>query len=315
MSNPEDNHGLSRRQFLGLTSGVAGMAALVSMGIPPGWADNTTAVDLQKRADKAYETDVLVIGGGMAGLFAAVKAHDAGAKVMMISKGRLGASGQTPFAKGMFAYDEKTAKMSLDEFTAAVSRSALGTNNPVYTRQMAEHSQARVNELKEWGFFDSVLYNKPFSKPITERNIPLIERVMITHLIKENGKIAGAAGFSLDAEQVITFHAKSVILCTGAGGFKPNGFPICDLTHDGTVMAYHIGAKVTGKEWNDGHPGQADNAAACFDGWHGMFERKPDVTGVEIRHDLGVDLNYIAYVNGNPLEGGPHTRQLKLLST
>ncbi|WP_028487779.1 FAD-dependent oxidoreductase [Thiothrix lacustris] len=305
MSNPEDNHGLSRRQFLGLTGGVAGMAALVSMGIPPGWADNTTAVDLQKRADKAYETDVLVIGGGMAGLFAAVKAHDAGAKVMMISKGRLGASGQTPFAKGMFAYDEKTAKMSLDEFTAAVSRSALGTNNPVYTRQMAEHSQARVNELKEWGFFDSVLYNKPFSKPITERNIPLIERVMITHLIKENGKIAGAAGFSLDAEQVITFHAKSVILCTGAGGFKPNGFPICDLTHDGTVMAYHIGAKVTGKEWNDGHPGQADNAAACFDGWHGMFERKPDVTGVEIRHDLGVDLNYIAYINGNPLEGGP----------
>jgi len=306
MSSSENNHDLSRRQFLGLTSGIASMATLASMGISTdGWATNTTSIDPEAIVNQDYQTDVLVIGGGMAGLFAAVKAHDAGAKVMMVSKGRLGASGQTPFAKGMFVYDPKTAKISLDEFTKKVSYSALGTNNPVYTRQMAEYSLDRINELKEWGFFDSVLYNKPFSKPMDERNIPLIERVMITHLIKENGHIVGAAGFSMDEEKAVTFTAKSVILCTGAGGFKPNGFPICDLTHDGTVMAYNIGAKVTGKEWNDGHPGQAENAAACFDGWHGMFERKPGLTGIEIHHDLGVDLNYIAYKKGNPLEAGP----------
>ncbi len=129
--------------------------------------------------------------------------------------------------------------------------------------------------------------------------------MVVTHLIKENGKIAGAAGFSLDELKVYTFRAKSVILCTGAGGFKPNGFPICDLTHDGTIMAYQIGAKVTGKEWNDGHPGQAENPAACFDGWQGMFERKPDVTSVEVHHDLGVDLNYKAYMTGNPLKMTP----------
>ncbi len=201
--------------------------------------------------------------------------------------------------------DPSSAKISLDEFVDTVSRSALGTNNPVYTRQMAEHSLARVNELKEWGFFESPLYNKSFSKPIKERNIPVKERIVITHLIKEKGRIAGAAGFSLDEEKIHFFKAKSVILCTGAGGFKPNGFPICDLTHDGTIMAYNIGAKVTGKEWNDGHPGQAKNAAACFDGWHGMFERKPGITGVEVHHDLGVDLNYKAYMTGNPVEMGP----------
>jgi succinate dehydrogenase/fumarate reductase flavoprotein subunit len=170
---------------------------------------------------------------------------------------------------------------------------------------MAEHSLARVNDLREWGFFESPLYNSCFNKPIVERNIPILERIVITHLIKEGGKIAGAAGFSLDEERIHVFRAKSVILCTGAGGFKPNGFPICDLTHDGTVMAYDIGAKVTGKEWNDGHPGQATNAAACFDGWHGMFERKPGTTSVEVHHDLGVDLNYIAYSRGGPLAGGP----------
>lgn len=196
--------------------------------------------------------------------------------------------------------------MSMDEFVEQVSLSAMGTNNPVYTRQLAEHSLARVQELKAWGFFDSPLYNNSFSKPINERQIPIMERIMITHLIKEGGKIAGAAGFSMDEEQKVhIFQANSVILCTGAGGFKPNGFPICDLTHDGTVMAYKIGAKVTGKEWNDGHPGQSENPAACFDGWHGMFEEKPGTTGVGIRHDLGVDSNYQAYMLGNPISGGP----------
>lgn len=299
---------VSRRNFMAIAGGAAGLAAMASRGLFTGDAEfkgNIPEIDIDTMTGEEMETDLLVIGGGIAGLFAAVKGHDAGAKVLMVSKGRLGSSGQTPFAKGIFAYDPAKEKLSLDEFVATVSRSALGTNNPVFTRQMAEHSLARVKELREWGFFDSPLYFNSFSKPLEERNIPVIERVMITHLMKEDGKIAGAAGFSIDQAKVYIFKAKSVVLCSGAGGFKPNGFPICDLTHDGTVMAYHIGAKVTGKEWNDGHGGSATNAAACYDGWHGMFDRKPGLTGVEVHHDLGAEENYQAYVAGNPMAGGP----------
>jgi len=308
MTTFQNQKDMSRRKFMTVAGGAAGLAAMAAMGFFPdraAYSTNIPEIDVNKISYAENEADVLVIGGGMAGLFAAVKAHDAGSKVMLVSKGRLGSSGQTPFAKGIFAFDSSSAGISLDEFVETVSRSALGTNNPVYTRQMAEHSLARVNELKEWGFFDSPLYNKSFNNPVKERNIHVKERIVITHLMKEKGRISGAAGFSLDEERIHFFKAKSVILCTGAGGFKPNGFPICDLTHDGTVMAYNIGAKVTGKEWNDGHPGQAKNAAACFDGWHGMFERKPSVNGVEVHHDLGVDLNYQAYMNGNPIKMGP----------
>jgi len=305
MTLPKNDNVISRRDFLHATGSLAGMAALVSLGIYSSWANNKSIIDIDKLKYQENECDVLVIGGGMAGLFAAVKAHDAGSKVILVSKGRIGASGQTPFAKGIFAFDPAKEKISIDEFVATVSRSALGTNNPVYTKQMAEHSLARVNDLKSWGFFNSPLYNKSFRKPIDERKIAVQERITITHLIKEQGRIAGAAGFSPDSEEVYIFKAKSVILCTGAGGFKPNGFPICDLTHDGTIMAYNIGAKVTGKEWNDGHPGKSKNAAACFDGWGNMFEKKPSTTSVEVHHDLGVDQNYMAYINGNPVEMGP----------
>lgn len=305
MSDPHDTTAPTRREFLALSGATAG---LVSVGMQA-WAQNAVEIDPAAITNTDHTTDVLVIGGGMAGLFAAVKAHDAGAATMIVSKGRLGSSGLTPFGKGFFVFDPATETGTIDDFVETVSRSALGTNNAVYTRQLADHSLDRAAELRDWGFFDQTLANRPFMKPIEERDIPLLERVHITHLIKENGRIAGAAGFRLDAEETVTIRAKSVILCTGAGGFKPNGFPLGDLTHDGTVMAYRIGAKVTGKEWNDGHTTRSDNPAATFDGWGDMFERQPSTNGVEVHHDLGVDLNYSAYINGNPVAGGPGSQE------
>ena len=295
----------TRREFLALSGATAGVASLGAAA----WAQNLVEIDVDAITNTDHSTDVLVIGGGMAGLFAAVKAHDAGAATIIVSKGRLGSSGLTPFGKGFFVFDPATESGSIDDFVDTVSRSALGTNNPAYTRQLAEHSMDRAAELRDWGFFDQTLANRPFMTPIEERDIPLLERVHVTHLIKENGRIAGAAGFRLDAEETVTIRAKSVILCTGAGGFKPNGFPLGDLTHDGTVMAYRIGAKVTGKEWNDGHTTRSENPAATFDGWGDMFERVPSTNGVEVHHDLGVDLNYSAYVNGNPVAGGPGAQE------
>jgi len=301
MTTVENQKDMSRRRFMAMAGGAAGLAAMAAMGISAEIGEcraNIPEVDTVKIAYAENEADVLVVGSGIAGLFAAVKAHDAGTRVLMVSKGRLGASGLTPFARGIFAYDPACVKMSLDQFVESVSRSALGTNNPVFTRQMAVHSLARVNELKAWGFFDSPLYFNAFKKPIAQRKIPVMERVMLTHLIKEKGRIAGAAGFSLDGAKIHFFKAKSVILCTGAGGFKPNGFPICDLTHDGTMMAYNIGGKVTGKEWNDGHPANLKNPADVFGQWGGMLQKPPGITGIDVHHDLGVDLNYRVYMEG-----------------
>lgn len=297
---------LSRRRFMGVTAGgLLGMAALSALNLNAAPVRNQPKIAPEDFASEQTETDVLVIGGGMAGLFAAVKAHDAGARVLMVSKGRLGSSGLTPFAKGIFSYDPATAGMSIDEFVAGVSESSLGTSNPVFTRQLAEHSKARVEELRDWGFFDSPIYHNSFMRPIEQRKIPVQERVMITHLLKEQGRVVGASGFSLDENRIIHYRAKTLVLCTGSGGFKSSGFPLCDLTHDGTIMAYKIGARVTGKEWNDGHPASAVNSGSCYDNWHGQVEEKPNITSVDIHHDLGVDMNYTAYVQGPGGSMGP----------
>ncbi|QDE31152.1 FAD-binding protein [Shewanella polaris] len=299
MMKPEQT--LSRRQFIGIAGGIAGAAAFASIPFDAPAQENKPKINSKDFTVDNRELDVLIIGGGMAGLFAAVKAHHAGSKTLIVSKGRVGSSGLTPFAKGIFSYDKDNAIMSIDEFVAQVTESAIQTNNPVFTRQLAEHSYARVQELKAWGFFDSPLYHHSFMKPLNERNIPVEERIMITHLLKQDGRVVGASGFSLDELKIVHYHAKTVVLCTGSGGFKPSGFPVCDLTHDGTIMAYKIGAKVTGKEWNDGHPGSAKNSGSCYDNWHGQIEEKPSVTAAEIHHDLGVDMNYQAYTQGAPV--------------
>lgn len=305
----ENEKDLSRRQFMLAAGTMASAAAMASIGFSAD-AEQQKANSATIKADDVgtiiHTSDVLVAGGGMAGVFAAVKAHDAGAKVTMVCKGGLGTSGQTPFARGMFVFDPRKEKGTINDFVASVSASALGTNNPVFTRQLAEHSMDRINDLKGWGFFDSALYQPSFLTPLKKRSIQPLERIMLTHLIKNDGAIAGAAGFGLDDECVHFFQVKKVILCTGAGGFKPNGFPICDLTHDGSIMAYDIGAKITGKEWNDGHPSNLTTPAAVYNQWQGVLERKPGYTGVGIRHDLGVELNYSVYRQGPMREESRH---------
>lgn len=165
MKNSKKQTDMSRRTFMAMAGGAASLAAMAAMGIPTECRANIPDIDIDEMTREEKEVDVLVVGSGMAGVFAAVKAHDAGAKVLMVSKGRLGASGQTPFARGIFSYDLNRAKVSLDQFVDSVSRSAMGTNNPVFTRQMAEHSKARVEELKSWGFFDSPFTTRPSANP------------------------------------------------------------------------------------------------------------------------------------------------------
>jgi len=297
---------LSRRQFIGVAGGLIGASVLVShasLAEPP--AKNTPKIKPEDFTIETQETDVLVIGGGAAGVFAATKANDAGAKVTMVVKGRVGSSGLTPFAKGVFAYDKDKETMSIDEFAEQINISSLKTSNPVFARQLAEHSYQYVEELKSWGFFDSPLCNHSLMVPIKKRNIDLFEQVMITHLLKENGRVVGASGFSFKENKIYHLNAKSVILCTGSGGFKPSGFPMCDLTHDGSIMAYNVGARISGKEWNDGHPGSDENSGSSYDNWHGQVEEIPHIAGIGLGHDLGVTMNYTAYTQGGPIYMGP----------
>jgi succinate dehydrogenase/fumarate reductase flavoprotein subunit len=210
---------------------------------------------------KEYSTDVLVIGGGMAAVFAATRAIKNGAKVTLVDKGSVGRSGQSPFASGMTIFDESTGA---DRATwhKNMAYNAENLNNPAYLDVFMDYSKGIYDDLLSWGATESG-FGAVLRKQVIDQGVEVIERTMITSLLENNGKIAGAIGFKLDNEEAVIIKAKAVILCTGAGGFKPCGFQIGSLTFDGDAMAYRIGAKISGKEFVDTHDTSAATPAYC----------------------------------------------------
>ncbi|GAB1477279.1 FAD-binding protein [Bacillota bacterium] len=228
-------------------------------------------------AEKRYETDVLVIGGGIAGCFAAIKAREYDVNVLLIDKGYTGSSGQTPFANTFTVFNSDWGD-DLEQWMQQINMGGDYLNNRKWTEITLKDSYPRYLDLASYGvpfFMDKE--NKPYRSGLADlgpclcvfpdnkvlsailRNkaiasgAKILDRIMVTDLIKNGEHITGAVGITVTDAEFCVIKAKAVIICTGASGFKPTGWPISNLTSDGDVMAYRAGASITGKEFIDTH--------------------------------------------------------------
>ena len=102
-----------------------------------------------KNSEKVIETDVLVIGGGIAGCFAAVKAREQGVDVTLVNKGVIGRSGMSPWAHGtMVVPPERTDKM--EEIKQQAYTGGEYLNNRTWTERLIKESYARFQDLLSW---------------------------------------------------------------------------------------------------------------------------------------------------------------------
>jgi len=230
------------------------------------------------------ETDILVIGGGIAGCFAAIKAKEEGADVTLVDKGSVGRSGQTPFATDFLVFNPEWGH-DFDEWMDQVNRLGEHLNNREWSEITFRESYARYQDLLSWGIEfqndeNGVPYRTAVPGGVTEfinmedRNwaklmrqqakkvgVNIVDRVMIAELMKHDNRIAGAVGIPMDSDDLIVFKAGAVIMSVGAAGLKPPGFPIANLTADGEAMAYRAGAEISGKEFQDPHFTNGDTPA------------------------------------------------------
>ncbi len=89
-------------------------------------------------------TDVLIIGGGIAGVFAAVNAAQQGVRVVIADKGKVGLSGMTVWADTFCVFDG-TAGHRAEDWHEAVSVNGDYINNRDYLDMMITDSAARWN--------------------------------------------------------------------------------------------------------------------------------------------------------------------------
>jgi succinate dehydrogenase/fumarate reductase flavoprotein subunit len=217
--------------------------------------------------------DLIVIGSGFAGTFAALEARKQGLSVVMVDKGVIGWSGMSPWASDSRPFDPEIYNRK--EWHENMAMNTEYVNDRKWFDIFLDESLDIFHILHDMGAHDTKPFERGtvvFRKELEDAGVSFVERTMITSLIKdESGRVSGAVGFTYDdtakPSEAVILRADAVILCTGAGSYKSPGFPIWGQTFDGDAIAFQAGAKIVGKEYNDTHPTFAFAPAASYEAW------------------------------------------------
>ena len=101
--------------------------------------------------ERVIETDVLVIGGGMAGIFAAIKAKERGLDVSLADKGYVGKTGGTHYAEGDILYFRHERGHKKKEWIDTFSVRCDYINNREWDEICLNESKDRYEDLVSWG--------------------------------------------------------------------------------------------------------------------------------------------------------------------
>jgi succinate dehydrogenase/fumarate reductase flavoprotein subunit len=237
------------------------------------------------------EADVLYIGGGIAGLMAAIRASELGANVVVAEKGNTLSSGAGGLGNDHFVcYIPKVHGSDVMAVIEELRRGQLSARlkDLEKTRFWLEHTYDIVKLWDRWGIpmkyrgryeFAGHAYpgdsypchlkyagkrqKSVLTKEARKRGVKIINRVMIFELLCENG-IYGAIGLHTRDGHLIEFRAKSAVLGTGTvarlyqgltPGWMFNATRPGTLTGDGRIMAYRAGAELFNVETLEHHAG------------------------------------------------------------
>ena len=243
-----------------------------------------------------YEADVLIIGGGGAGCSAAIEAEKAGAKVLLVTKLRMG-DANTMMAEGGIQAADKPNDSPAQHFLDAYGGGHFAAQKDLLYKLVTEAPEA-IQWLSELGVeFDKAPDGtmitthgggtsrkrmhaaKDYSgaeimrtlrdEVLDRTGIQVVDFTSAIELIKdENGCCAGAVLVNMETKELLIAKAKTVVLATGgAGRLHYQGFPTSNhygATADGLILGYRAGAKLLYPDTLQYHPTGAAFPAQIF---------------------------------------------------
>jgi succinate dehydrogenase/fumarate reductase flavoprotein subunit len=237
---------------------------------------------------KTINTDILIIGGGLAGLAAAIEAKKDDNTVTIVCKSLAGRSGNTLVAGSAMASAQADNGDSAELLYRDVIKSSQGINDDAMAEYFAVHSSEVLQKLSGYDVVfrrvgDRYLTKRPpghslprsfpvdiskvpyhnrglsISIPLLnqaiKRDVNIINNTMVYKLQKSNGKISGALAINKKTNEIIRFVTGVVVIAAGGGGnifSKTNN--TADVTGDSYCLALEAGAELRDMEYVQYYP-------------------------------------------------------------
>ncbi len=210
----------------------------------------------------AITTDVLVLGGGPAGAWAAITAAEAGARVTLADKGRVGTSGATAAANTAVIDVAPGSALRRQVIERRLER-GLGLAQADWIERMVDETHVKLGRLAEWGYSfprddGGLLYRGGLRGPdymqmlrrrLQKIGVKLLDHSPALQLLVSQEEVVGGAGLTRGGE-AWTVRAGAVVIATGGCAFMSKALGTYGLTGDGLLMAGEAGAILSAMEFS-----------------------------------------------------------------
>jgi len=225
-------------------------------------------------------TDVLVVGAGGAGMYAAIAAARNGADVVLVDKSLIGRGGATIMAQMTVA--AAVGEQEADHWTHHLQdtlEAGRGLCNGELAAILCEEAPIRIREMEDWKvgwaregnhlkqvmapghqiprcvYADFLNTGPAVAKTLRTQigradNIRRAGELTITSVVVEGGRVVGAVGLDVETGAAVTIDAKAVILA--AGGltrlYRRNSASV-NMGGDSYALALRAGAELVDMEF------------------------------------------------------------------
>lgn len=224
---------------------------------------------------RTIETELLVVGSGIAGLVSCVEAHSKGIQVVLMSKTPIGGGASYFPLKATLGIQVTGGKSDYTLFQEDIERVAQGVNNPKIVKAYIEESAEGIELLNQIGFEPwqrndnrpacFARYSRPIflinnwresaqraRKIIEQKKISFYENATLIHIEVKNNQVQGAIFNCINNGNLeyIFCRTSQIILATGgiAGLYKDNLYP-ADVIGSSHYLAQQAGAKLKNLEF------------------------------------------------------------------
>jgi succinate dehydrogenase/fumarate reductase flavoprotein subunit len=209
------------------------------------------------------QADVLIIGGGPAGTWAAITAAEQGASTILVDKGYCGTSGATAPSGTAIWYvnPEEQARER-----AMMSRMDMGGNlaERPWMQRVLDRTYQSMHQIRDWGYpfpidqtggpnYISVQgpeYMRLMRKRVHKAGVRILDHSPALELLADSHGVAGAVGINEQTREPWRIDASAVVIATGGCAFLSKALGTNVLTGDGYLMAGEAGAEFSGMEFS-----------------------------------------------------------------